>query len=291
MHILKNRTCLNCILKYSLLTIILLISAINFNLLMKPVHFVTGGIPGLSIIMEYVFNIPANYFMYIVYLAMFILSFIVLGKKSLIGVLYATLLYPTFVSLTSNIIKYIIVDYNDFFLLCIFSGIISGICNGFIYKLGFASSGLGVLGPICNKCFHLPIAKTNFLVNAIIVLIGGYFFGIEMVLYAIIFLYLNSFISNKIILGISSNKAILLRSSMLGEINSFLYNKFSIEAIVIKAFGGFTNKEGEMALIIVPTIQYNMIIKEIKSFDCNVFYNVLDGYELVNMNNNFFCKN
>ena len=281
MKLFKNKT-VSTLLKYLILAICLFISAINFNLLMKPVNFVTGGTPGLAIIIEYFLGIPTNYFMYFIYIIMFILSFIILGKKSILGILFATICYPNFVSLTSNIIKYIIVDYNDFFLLCLISGIISGICNGIIYKMGFASSGLGVIGPICYKCFHLPIATVNFIVNTIIVLIGGYFFGIEMVLYAIIFLYLNSFISNRIIVGISNNKAVLIRSDKINIINDYLYNSFSIEPINLNVVGGYTNKSGIMSLVVIPTTKYNLIIENIKKIDNKVFYNVLDAYELQN---------
>ena len=268
------------VFKYFVLILCLFISAINFNLLMKPVNFVTGGTPGLSIIIEYFFGIPTNYFIYFVYIITFILSYLILGKKSILGVLVATISYPLFVILTSDIIKYIIIDYNDLFLLSFFSGIINGICNGFIYKLGFASSGIAVLGPIFNKCFHLPIAFTNFIINIIIVLIGGYFFGIEMVLYATIFLYLSSFISNKIILGISSYKVILVRSKMINSINDYVYNTFTIEPININVVGGYSNEKGIMSLIVIPTNKYNLIIQKIKKIDNNVFYDVLDGYEL-----------
>ena len=270
------------ILKYFVLILCLFISAINFNLLMKPANFVTGGTPGFSIIIEHFLGIPTNYFIYFVYIVAFILSYLILGKKSIIGVLVATIFYPSFISLTSNIIKYIIIDYNDFFLLCLFSGIINGICNGFIYKLGFPSSGLGVLGPIFNKCFHLPIASTNFIINTVIVLIGGYFFGIEMVLYAIIFLYLSSYISNKIIVGISNNKVVLIRSENIEIINKYLYNNYLIEPINLRVIGGYTNNSGIMSLVVLPTYRYNMIIETIKKIDSNVFYNVLDGYELQN---------
>ena len=280
MNNLKDNIYFKGFVKYTLMTLFLLLSAINFNLFMKPVSFVTGGIPGLSIIIEHLFGIPTNYFMYAIYFLMFILSFIILGKKSMLGVLYATIFYPTFVSLTSDIIEYVIIDYNDFFLLCLFSGIISGVCNGMIYKMGFASSGLGVLGPICNKCFHYPIATTNFVVNTIIVLVGGYFFGLEMVLYAIIFLYLNRYVSNKIILGISSNKAVFIRSEKLDDITKHLYQKYGLEATILDVFGGYSNQEGSMSLVVIPSIRYNLIINEIKIIDKNIFYNVLDGYEL-----------
>lgn len=275
-----KKNCIKIFFKYIILILCLLCSAINFNLLMRPVNFVTGGTPGLSLIINEIFNIPTNGFIYIIYIITFILSFIVLGKKSFFGVLIATIFYPFFVTLTSDIIKYIIIDYNDFFLLSLFSGILNGVSNGIIYKLGFPSSGLGVIGPICNKLFHLSIAKTNFIINITIVLMGGYFFGFEMVLYAIIFLYLSSYLSNKIILGISSNKVIFIRSNSIEEINKVLYDNFSLESINLKVKGGYSQNNGLMSLIVLPTHMYNMVFKQIKKIDEMAFINVLDGYEL-----------
>lgn len=285
MEKVKSSTFFRIILDYVILTICLLVSAVNFNLFMKPIDFVTGGTPGLALIIEHVFDIPSNYFIYGVYVIMFILSLIILGKKSIIGILYATIFYPLFVTLTEDIISFIIIDYNDFFMISVISGVISGISNGFVYKLGFPSSGLGIIGPIFNKCFHLPIASTNFVMNTIIVSIGGYFFGIDMVLYAIVFLYLNSFISNRIILGISNNKALFIRSSKLNEINKYLYETYSIESILIDAYGGYTNEKGYLALIIIPSLKYNLIINEIKKIDNKVFYDVLDSYEVQGSSN------
>ena len=278
---MKNKIFKN-ILKYLALTLCLFVSAFNFNLFMKPVNFVTGGTPGLAIIVEYFFKIPTNYFIYIVYIVMFVVSLIFLGKKSLFGILFATICYPFFVTITADLVKYITIDYNDFFLICLFSGIISGIANGFIYKMGFASSGLGVLGPVFNKCFHVSISSCNFAINTIIVLIGGYFFGIEMVLYAIIFLYLNSFISNRIILGNSNNKAIFINSEKINEINKLLYDNYNLESIIIDVQGGYTKEDKKMFLVVVPSYKYNLIIENIKLIDKNVFYNVLDSYELKN---------
>lgn len=274
---------INVLFKYFLLIICLFISAINFNLFMKPVNFVTGGTPGLAIVFESFFDISANYFIYFIYIITFILSYITLGKKSIFGILIATICYPIFVTLTSNVIQYIIIDYNDLFLICLFSGIINGICNGLIYKFGFASSGLAVLGPIFHKYFHLSIASVNFFVNSIIVLIGGCFFGFEMILYAIIFLYLSSFVSNRLIVGISNNKVLLIRSKKINDINEFLHESFNLDPICFDVLGGYSKDIGIMSVVIVPTNRYNIVINGIKRIDNCVFFNVLDGYELKNI--------
>ena len=189
------------------------------------------------------------------------------------------LLYSIFVSITSIIYYYVSIDHTDLLLITIFAGFVSGITNGFIYRYGFASSGLGILGPIFNKVFHLPIALTNLIVNTFIVLLGGYYFGGEMILYAIIYIFLNSFISNRIILGTSRNKAIFLSSKCLDTINNLLHNKYQIEPVMLDVTGN-SKKTKNMIFILLSNTKYNLVMREIKGIDKHVFYNVLDAYEV-----------
>jgi len=286
MAILKDVYVKNIFKRYLALTIGLLISAICFNLLLKPINLVAGGTNGLSLIVEHLFEIPASTTISLVYIVMFVLSLILLGKDSFAGLLYASVLYPILVNLTSEITSILVINYNDILLITIFGGTLSGISSGLIYKNGFPSSGIGVIAPILNKYFRLSISAVNFVINTIIVLLGGYYFGIDMILYAIILLYLNSHICNTIILGISNNKALFIRSNEIDKIKSFLYQSHHINATIIKAHGGYSLEKGELLLVVVSSLKYNYIKKSLKKIDKNIFFVTCNSYEL-NYKTNF----
>jgi len=280
MNILKNVYFNNIFKRYFSLTIALIISAICFNLLLKPLNLVAGGTNGIAIVLEHVFDISSDKTILIIYIIAFLLSLFLLGKDSFVGLLYASILYPLLIKLTGNISEIIIINYDDPLLIAIFAGILSGISGGLTYKNDFPSSGLGVIAPVCNKYFKLSISTVNFVVNTIIVLLGGYYFGIDMILYAIILLYLNSYICNIIILGISYNKALFIRSSKYQKITEYLYNVHQINSTIIKAQGGYTNLEGKMVLAVIPTTKYNQIKRELQRIDENVFFVTSNSYEL-----------
>lgn len=268
----------NVIIKYFILSLALLIAAVNFNLLLKPFNLVAGGTSGLSLIVEYVFAMSSNTFITIVYIITFIISYLLLGKKSLVGVLYATIFYPLFVYLTRDIQNIIVINNNDMLLNAIFSGLLSGISSGLIYKYGFASSGLGVFAPILNKYFKFSISSSNFIINTLIVLLGGYYFGIEMILCAIILLYINNVVCNRIILGVSSNKAIYVCSSNIDKIDEYIKRIYNIKTTIIESEKN--GKVREILFVVVPSIKYNQILYTMKKIDKNLFYSVCDSYEL-----------
>lgn len=252
----------------------ILIAAINFNLLLKPVNIVCGGSGGLSLVLRNFINISTSHMIAIIYVITVILAFIFLKKKTFMSIVLASVLYPLFTYLTEDITSIIHLNYNDVFLICIVSGIISGITNGIAYRFGYATGGLGVIAPIINKYFKVSISVINFLVNTIIVLMGAYFYGFNMVIYAIVLLYIASFITNIVLLGLSSNKAVFIKSDKSDKIMKVLHEKYSINATILE------DEDDKMLLAVVKNIDYSAVKLDLKQIDKKVFFTTNDCYEV-----------
>lgn len=125
---------------------------------------------------------------------MLILSFIFLRKQTTFGTILATITYPLFVKLTSSL-KF---NFDYYLLNVIITGIISGITNGLIYKLGFTAGGINVLAPIINKYKNIKVGTINLIINSLILLIGCLMFGIKNFLYAMLVVIINSLLINVI---------------------------------------------------------------------------------------------
>ena len=261
--------------KYLALTFANFIAAINFNLLAKPINLVSGGTPGLSLVINKITNISTSDIILIVYIITFILGFIFLGKKSIVGIIYASIIYPIFVYLTDDITSVIIFNYNDIFLVTIIAAFMSGIQNGLIYKNGFASSGIGIIAPILNKYFKLSISVANFIINTIIVLIGGYFFGFNIILLAIVYLYISNYICNRIILGVSENKVLFISSNKKDELVNMLKEKYDINATIL---------DNNLIMAVTKNNYYISLKNNIRLIDKNVFFTTSNCYEVVKNN-------
>ena len=251
------------------------ISAINFNLLLKPISIVCGGSGGLAIVVNKIFNISTSHVIAIVYVITIILSFIFLENKTIASIMLASLLYPSFTYLTENITTLIHLNYYDTFLICIISGIISGITNGIAYRFGYSPGGLGVVASIFNKYFKTSISLVNFVVNTIIVLLGAYYFGFNMVIYAILFLYISSYICNIVILGLASKKVIVIHSHENERITKLLYDKYQVNVIIIDDI-----KNQKTLLAIIKDIDYNSVKLDLKKIDNKVFFTTNNCYEV-----------
>ena len=275
----KNRT----IAKYVQTLIAVFILALLYNFFIEPAYLVIGGINAVAVLSKYLFRINPKITLTIASLFFLIISYIFLGKEKTKGTLLATIAYPIFVYLTEYLKPLIHINMDDMLIMCIFIGAVGGICNGFIYKAGFTNGGLPVISSILFEKFRIPIGKTNLVLNSILIIIGGYYFGLTMIMYAIIINYINSGVVDKILLGISKNKSIYIITEKSDEIKKFIVNEMKHSVTTLKGEGSFSQKNKNVILSVIPTKEYFQVTESIKLIDPDVFYVVSDAYEVSEM--------
>lgn len=262
-----------------IMNISLLLSAISYNLFLQPLKLVSGGTGGIAIITKELYGINPALMILLLSIACIIIGFLYLGKEKAMATIAVSIIYPIFVELTSPIID-IFPDKTDALLLAIFAGIISGVAGGLIYKSGYNSGGLSVFAQVLYEKKKISIAKTNFVMNGIIVLIGAYFFGFTNALYAVIYLYFYSIITDKVLLGISNNKAFYIITDHEEEVKNYITNTLNHTVTVFDVKGGFQETKRRVILTVIPSREYYLVTEGIKNIDKNVFFTVTDSYQV-----------
>lgn len=268
--------------RYGLLILSLFVSAISYNLLIYPAKIVAGGTNGLSIIVEHLFHLPPSIFILLTNVLILIVSLFVLGIEKSSGSIVSTFIYPLFVDLTSGITSIISVNNEDMILISLFVGLISGWTSGILYKMGFSGGGISTISQMIFEKLHLAVSKTSFTINVIIVILGGVYFGINTIMYAVIVLFVNSIVIDKILLGISKNKVFYIVTTKEKEVKEFLLKEIGHGITEFKVINGYSNKKGVMLMTAIPTKDYFKASEGIKEIDENAFFIVTDSYQLLN---------
>lgn len=268
------------IVRTIMIIVSLFISSLAYNLFLLPTNLVAGGANGISIIIKHVYKIDPSITIFIVLVICNILSFIFLGKERTIGTLFATIFYPIFVEITSIFTNKITIDTTDLFLVVIFTGILTGLASGLMYKTGYSNGGLPVISQILYKYYKIPIAKSNLVLNSIVVIIGGIYFGWTMVMYAIILLYINSIIIDKVLLGISNNKAFYIITKEDKKVKDYIINVMHHSVTTFDVKGAFLEKKRRVLLTVIPSREYYRVTEGIKLIDKEVFFLATDAYQV-----------
>ena len=268
----------NILKRIFLMGISLLLSAVLYNVFLLPLNLVTGGTNGIATITNYVYDINPAFMILLLSVACAIFSLMYLGIKRTIGTLIASIVYPLLVHLTSPLNNIMGNEPVDVLLMVLFAGVISGIANGLMYKTGYSNGGFPVVSQVLFEKKHISVAKSSLVINVSIVLVGALFFGTTNALYAIIFLYINNIVLDRVLLGINNNKAFYIITKEEEKIKEYIIKTLGHNVTTFEVKGGYLDKDRKVILSVIPSREYYEVTEGIKEIDETAFFVVTDSY-------------
>ena len=265
--------------RYFLLIIGCFIVAFAFNVFFKEYGIVCFGISGLSLVAN---KVGISNFMFIFVGDIFLLfvSYFTLGKKKTRNATLGSILFPIFVLVTEPLVSYFQFDNLELLVAAIFGGVLSGVGYGLIYKTNFNTGGTDIICEIVAKYTKVSLGKAMWISDGLVVMSGLLISKPEMILYGFLVLYLISFMTDRVVLGISQSKAFYIVTEKKDEVREFLLSMPSGGVTLINARGGYSNVKETLLLGVVPTRQYFIVKEGLKEIDENIFFLACDAYEV-----------
>ena len=253
-------------------------SAVSVSVFYNPNKVVTTGSTGLAILMNRFINIDLSLLIFAFSSILLVLDFAVFGpihgSRNILG----TLLFPVFIKATSLITNYVYFNNTSLFLLILIGGVLSGIGFGLVKKSGYSLGGFYTLYDILNQKFKISIGKANLICNMTIIIASIFVFGLDKCIYAFIGLYVSSYVGDRIMIGISKNKAFYIITTNPIIIKDYIVNNLNHTVTVVNARGGYTDKKKKMLLCVMPTRKYTFVKEIIKELDNKAFFLITDSY-------------
>jgi len=168
--------------------------ALCYNLFFVPNEIVVGGISGLGLIISKLTGINVQLFIYMAQVFCIFISYILLGKEETKKTILGSILYPLFITFTIPIARVLIshLSFQEILVTVVLAGLLYGISNGIIYRIGYSTGGGDVLIKLLCKYFHFSEGKSSIILNIFIIIFGAFIFGIDTAVYAVIILVINS---------------------------------------------------------------------------------------------------
>lgn len=258
-----------------------LIISIAYNIFISSNNLVPGGVGGVAVILNNLFNIDNSIAILVMNIFLLILSYILLGKEKTRATILGTILFPLLIKLTEHANVWLLIDSSKIMLSAIFGGILYGFGAGLVFRAGFTTGGTDIINQILSKYLKISMGKSMLLSDGLIVLSSGIFFGLDSMLYSILILYLISLMSDRVVLGISDNKMFYIITNKDEEIRNYILNELKHGVTIFKAQGGYRNKKGNVLMTVLPTKDYYSLRRGIKEIDKDSFFIVTDSYEVV----------
>lgn len=248
------------------------IASVGINGFIKEAKLLSGGISGLAMILNYLFNVNIGIFTFILNIPVFIIGFIFLDKKFCFSSFINMLLFSISLSLTNNIGHFI--HLNDIFLQSIYGGILCGVGYGLIFKAHSSLGGTDIIAAILKLKKNVDIKDTSLSFNICIMLLSCIFFDISIALYTLISMYINANVTNKVKDMLNYQKSLFIISSSVDEISIEIMNCMHRGVTFIHAEGAYTHEQKKIIYCIIDSSEIPKIKDIVGKYDKKAFISI-----------------
>lgn len=258
------------------------LNTVAFNALIAPARLLDSGVAGLALLLNQIAGLPLGAQIFLYNIPIFLLGYRFLGRRfvalSLVGVLSFAFLLDN-VQLPAAIRFPALTD--DLLLVAIFGGILTGIADGLILRVGGSTGGLDIVNLIFSRYSGLPLGQIFIVLNGLIIGIGALASRqIETAMYTLILLFVQANVIDTI-LSPTPRRTVLIVSTRAEAVADRIMKDLSRGATFLTGEGAYTG-QGFRVLMCVLT-RYEMVDLRIilREVDPDAFTTVMDTTDVI----------
>lgn len=250
----------------------LFVMAIGIHCFLVPANIAPGGVSGIAIMTQYLWNLPIGMMTFVINVPIFLLSWKRLGKKYTVQSLSAVLL-------SSVILDYIVTPWLPMYtgerlMGALFGGIFSGAGLGLVFSRGFSTGGTDAICFLLQLKFpHIPLGKLLMFIDGLVLAVSILVFqNIEAGLFGVIALFCQTKVIDNIVYGSEHGQMVLIFSDKNLEIKDRIFQEIDRGVTLLKAVGAYTMEDRDVLLCAANKSQFAAIKKIVKQIDPDAFF-------------------
>ena len=246
--------------------------AIGTSVFLIPSNLAVGGITGLAIVVNHMVpQIPIGLFLIGMNIILLALGFWLIGSKFGLKTIFASLTLSSTIWIIESAfpLQQPLVD-NIF--LNLFYGILTiGIGLAIIFYHNASTGGTDILAKIINKYQQIEIGKSLLVADFLVTISAGITFGVELGLYALLGVIMNSFIIDYIIAGFNLKIKLTIITSNPEKIRNYINNNIQRGATIYRAEGAFTGEDKDVLITAMNRREFLALKSYIAKVDEDAF--------------------
>jgi len=247
------------------------IYALGITQFIMPHKFVTGGLTGVGVLLNYAFDFPVSVSVLILNTVLLLISFRILGTdfllKTIIGVASLALFIGMFDGFSWEPIM-----TSEPLIAGIIGAIMCGVGVGLVLSVNGSTGGTDIIVMIINKYRNITPGRTMLLVDLAIVSSSYLIFrSIETIVYGIIIIALMATSVDWALNGIRQSVQFFIFSSKYDEIATQINVQLHRGCTVLEGIGWYSKQPQKVLLVIARRNESNSIFRLVKEIDDNAF--------------------
>lgn len=266
------------LLRYAGITIGCLIASCSINLFLVPSHLLTGGATGIAMIVYYLTHLPIGAQTFAYNIPLLLAAWRLLGKGYTCDVIIGTAIFSFCLDVTKPLMAY--APVNDYMLAAIFGGVFNGIGYGIVFRMNGSTGGFDIVGAIAKKFYSFNMGSVIFGFNCLVMLAAAFMFGVAPAMFTLICMFMNAMVTDKVIAGFNSRKALLIVSNQAEAIAEGIM-EVGRGVTFLHGQGAFTRRERNVVFVVVTLTQVAKMKMIINAIDPDAFVIIMSANEVM----------
>ena len=274
-------------LRHSLVTLVAVtLQALSILWFYRPVGIVSGGITGISMLLNYATggNIQSWIPMVVLNAPLLFLAYKELHLKFVVYTTLSTLYFSLIFAIFENLPQVQIFDMSNPvmpLISTIFGAVLNGVFGAIIIRNGSSTGGFDIVSLLVNKRTSFPVGTISMAFNMVIVIALAFVKGMEVAALSIIALFTCSVAFNNALLGLNRTKTLFIISDKWDTFAHEVMDTVHRGITYIPGRGAYTNAERQIVYIIAKTVEVATIRRIVLSHDPQAIISVIDTKEVV----------
>lgn len=264
---------------WSILQVILgsLIVAVSFNLFLVPNGIASGGVSGISILLQRTLGYTPAYTQWAFNIPLFIAGLWLLGKRFALKTAIGSVLLPLFVLLSAEWP----VPTDNALLAAIYGGIGVGLGLGLVFRGRGSTGGLDLAAQILHRYTGMPLGLAVVCFDGCVIIGTGIVISPEVALYALIGLFVTSKTIDIMQTGLAISKVAFIISDESEKLADAILHDLDRGLTKLDGHGGYTGQGRTVLMVVVGQMEVAKLKQLVRSVDPNAFVIISNTAEVV----------
>lgn len=258
--------------KYAILIVAGFLSALGINGFIVPNQLLGGGLGGIAIMLNYLFDLNIGVMIFVLNLPLFFMAYKKLDREFAVSTFINMFIFSFIMTATTGINVHI--GINDPVLVAIFGGILTGVGMGITFRNKSSQGGLDIVAAYCKRKYGINVGSALMATNLVIVGIGGMLFGLDKAMYTLISMYVAYGVVDKVQQYREIKKSIMIISNSPNEIGHEIMAKMNRGVTFLDGKGAYTKDSKQVIYTIVNSNEIKAIKEIVESYDKEAFLSI-----------------
>nr|WP_088833373.1 YitT family protein [Paenibacillus tyrfis] len=263
--------------EYGLLLLGSLLIAVSFNAFLSPNRVASGGVTGISIIVQTLFGFEPAYTQWALNIPLFIAGTLLLGRQFGAKTAVGSVVLPLMVLLTRGFPALT----NNLLLASIYGGILIGMGLGLVFRGRGSTGGLDLAAQLIHRYTGLSLGLCVAMLDGLVILSAGIVLSPEKAMYALIGLFVTSKTISVVQIGLNYSKVAFIVSSASDKIREAILHELDRGLTELEARGGYTGQSRAVLMVVVGQTEVIRLKTLVRKLDPEAFVILSDTNEVL----------